>query len=166
MNILIENGYCNQFIHPGRPILTVNHNSLCLQCGPHSGSCMRVPPGNTCEATVTQSASGVGSSLLDITMFLLLHQLINSPIIVFTSSPACLHCSIPSAPENMSHNTIITIHFHIWTQYNPTIGIFRACRSISIKILIYRRQCDHRHLISPTAHGCTAHSEMWYLRVK
>ena len=31
MNILIENGYCNQFIHPGRPILPVNHNSLCLK---------------------------------------------------------------------------------------------------------------------------------------
>ena len=28
---------------------------------------------------------------------------------------------------------IITIYFHIWTQYNPIFGIFRACRGISIK---------------------------------
>ena len=73
--------------------------------------------------------------------------------------------SIPRAPENMSHKNIMTIYFHIWTWYNPIIGIFRARRDISIKRLIYGRQRRHRHLISPTRHGCTAHSEMWYLQV-
>ena len=38
--------------------------------------------------------------------------------------------SIPCAPENMSHKNIITIYFHIWTSYNPIIGIFRACHGI------------------------------------
>ena len=73
--------------------------------------------------------------------------------------------SISRAPENMSHKTTITIYFHIWTLYNHTIGMFRACRGISIKILIYGRQRRHRHLISPTRYGCTAHSEMRYLLV-
>ena len=73
--------------------------------------------------------------------------------------------SIPRAPENMSHETIITIYFHIWTSCNPIIGIFRACRGISIKRLIFGRQRRHRHLISPTRHGCTTHSEIRYLQV-
>ena len=73
--------------------------------------------------------------------------------------------SIPHAPENMSHKNIITIYFHIWTLYNPIIGIFRACHGISIKTLIYGRQRRHRHLISPTRHRCTTHSEMRYLQV-
>ena len=62
--------------------------------------------------------------------------------------------------ENMSHKNIMTIYFHIWTWYNPIIAIFRACRGISIKILIYGRQRRHRHLISPTRHGCT-HGTLW-----
>ena len=73
--------------------------------------------------------------------------------------------SIPRAPEYMSHKNIIAIHFHIWTWYNPIIGIFRACRGISMKILIYGRQRRHRHLISPTRHGSMAHSEMRCLQV-
>ena len=32
-------------------------------------------------------------------------------------------------------------------------------------IVIYWRHRGHRHLISPTLHGCTANSEMRYLRV-
>ena len=43
--------------------------------------------------------------------------------------------SIPRAPE-MSHKNIITIHFHIWTWYTPTIVISRACHGFSIKIYI------------------------------
>ena len=73
--------------------------------------------------------------------------------------------SIPRAPENMSHKNIITIYFHIWTLCNPIIGIFRACRGISIKIFIYGRSCGRRHLISPARQGCTAQSEMWHLLV-
>ena len=73
--------------------------------------------------------------------------------------------SIPRAPENMSHKNIVVIYFHIWAYCNPIIGIFRACRDISINILIYRRQPRDRHLISPTRYGCTAHSEMRYLQV-
>ena len=42
--------------------------------------------------------------------------------------------SITRAPENMSHKNIITIHFHIWTWYTPTIVISRACHGFSIKI--------------------------------
>ena len=42
--------------------------------------------------------------------------------------------NIPRAPENMSHKNIITIHFHIWTWYTPTIVISRACHGFSIKI--------------------------------
>ena len=61
--------------------------------------------------------------------------------------------SIPSAPENMSHKHIITIYFPIWTKYNPIIAIFRACRGISIKILIYGSQRRHRHLISAWMHA-------------
>ena len=45
-------------------------------------------------------------------------------------------CSIPRAPENMSHKNIITIHFHIWTWYIPTILISRACHGFSIKIYL------------------------------
>ena len=60
---------------------------------------------------------------------------------------------------------IIKTYFHIWTLYNPIIGIFRARRGISIKGLIYGRQRRHHHLISPTRHGGTAHSERRYLQV-
>ena len=66
--------------------------------------------------------------------------------------------------QKMSHKTIITICFHIWT-YNHIIEIFRACRGISIKILIYGWQRRHRHLILPTQHGCTTHSGMRYLQL-
>ena len=45
--------------------------------------------------------------------------------------------SIPCAPENMSHKNIITIHFHVWTWYTPTILISRACHGFSIKIFWY-----------------------------
>ena len=44
MNILIDNRYCNRFIHLRRPIFPENHNdaSLCLQSRPHLGSRMRL----------------------------------------------------------------------------------------------------------------------------
>ena len=67
--------------------------------------------------------------------------------------------------QKMLHRNIVAIYFYIWTWYNPIIGIFRACRDISIKILIYGRRRRHCHLISPTRHGCAAHSEMRYLQV-
>ena len=44
----------------------------------------------TREAPVAQSATWVGSSLLDSSMLLLFRQPITSPIIVFTSGPTCL----------------------------------------------------------------------------
>ena len=47
----------------------------------------------------------------------------------------CAMTSIPHAPE-MSHKNIITIHFHIWTSYTPTIVISRACHGFSIKMYI------------------------------
>ena len=71
----------------------------------------------------------------------------------------CNDLRIPRALENMSHKNII-IYFRIWTQYNIIIAIFRTCRGISIKILIYGRQRRHRHLISPTRHIC-AHGTLW-----
>ena len=37
-----------------------------------------------------------------------------------------------------------------------------ACRGISIKRLLHGRQRRYCYLISPTRHGCMAHSEMWY----
>ena len=56
--------------------------------------------------------------------------------------------SVSRAPE-MSHRNIITIHFHIWTWYTPTIVIARACHGFSIKIysniVIYGRHRGHRH---------------------
>ena len=45
---------------------------------------------HTREAPVTQSATRVGSSLLDSSMLLLFRQPITCPIIVFTSGPTCL----------------------------------------------------------------------------
>ena len=44
MNILIDNRYCDRFIHLRRPIFPENHNgtSLCLQSRPHLGSRMRL----------------------------------------------------------------------------------------------------------------------------
>ena len=44
INIVIDNRYCNRFIHLGRPIFAVNPNGacLCLQSRPHLGSRMRV----------------------------------------------------------------------------------------------------------------------------
>ena len=44
VNSSIDNRYCNQFIHIGRPIFPMNHNgaSLCSLSQSHLGSCMRV----------------------------------------------------------------------------------------------------------------------------
>ena len=59
MIISIDNRYCKRSIHLGRPIFPVNRNgaSLFLQYRPHLGSHMRVSPGYTREAPVTQSAT-------------------------------------------------------------------------------------------------------------
>ena len=47
-------------------------------------------------------------------------------------------------------------------QYLGPVAFFQEKSSNTI---IYGRHRGHRHLISPTPHGCPAHSEMRYLRV-
>ena len=59
----------------------------------------------------------------------------------------------------MSHTNIITIYFHIWTLFNPTIGIFKACRGISMKN-INRREAAPTS--SPNiAHSAWMHGTLW-----
>ena len=68
--------------------------------------------------------------------------------------------SSPRAPENMSHKNIITIHFHIWTKYNPVIAIFRACHGISIKKYSNLREASRTW--SPNiAHSAWTHGILW-----
>ena len=55
----------------------------------------------------------------------------------------------------MSHKNIITIHFHIWTWYTPTILISRACHGLTIKnmysnIAIYGGHRGHRDQVAGT----------------
>ena len=92
INISIDNRYNNPFIHLGRPIFPVSQNGAarCLQSRPHLVSRMRVSGCYTREAAVSQSATRVGSSLLDSSMLLLFCQPITSPIIEVTSGPTCL----------------------------------------------------------------------------
>ena len=92
INISIDNRYYNRFIHLGKPILPVNHNggALCLQSLPHLGLHIQVSGCYTREAPVAQSATWVGSSLLDSSMLLLFRQPIKSPMILCTASPTCL----------------------------------------------------------------------------
>ena len=72
-NIWIDILYYNGFIQLGRPTFTVKHNGAprCLQSRPHLGTHMPVFGCYTREAPVTQSATWVGSPLLDSSMLLL-----------------------------------------------------------------------------------------------
>ena len=78
------------------------------------------------------------------------------------------------APQNIPQKVFITINFHISMQYKLVIRRTGACRGVSIKNIDFTGGSQgifimiimvHHHLISPTRHGCTAHSEIRYLGV-
>ena len=174
INISIDNRYDNRFIHLGRPIFTVNHNSACVYKSDYTW--VRACACYTREAPLTQSANWVSDHRYSTARFSycsvnplrlqLLYLLLVPPVCWYKLNcnrndherlffshhrPPTIrhffplgccdcrwlrnHLSIPRAPE-MSHKNIITIHFHIWTWYTPTIVISRACHGFSIKIYI------------------------------
>ena len=155
--------YHNRFIHLGRLICSVNHkgSSLCLQSrcvsvgvtlanrwspkfatrvGSSLLDALTVPSPIKSPITVFTSRAichactkAIASDLITTKDFYTASATSNNPPIflsVIRNDLIILH-----APQNMSHADIhysISI-FHIWTQYKPTVGVIRACCSVSIK---------------------------------
>ena len=67
---VIDNWYCNRFIHIGRPIFSVNRSGPLFTIRQHLGMRMRS------ETPLTQSATQVGSSLLNSSMLWLFRETI------------------------------------------------------------------------------------------
>ena len=92
----------------------------------------------------------------------------NPPFILVVIKWLPNELSIPGAPEKYVtwEYSLFFLNLEvIKAYYCDNLGSSGYCN----KILFYRRQRGmfmvHRHLKSPTRHGCTAHSEMLYLRV-
>ena len=91
-SISIDSHYCNQFINLGRPIFPLNHSgasaamvfTIPISFGIAHARCF------TRAERATQSATGVGSSLLDSLTVPSTHYLTK---IVFTFSPICRACT-------------------------------------------------------------------------
>ena len=67
--------------------------------------------------------------------------------------------SIPRAPENTSHKTSLQFISTFGRNITLSVEFLRPPLVFQWNINLRERHRLHRHLISPTRHGCTAHSE-------